>query len=152
MCVQTVHTGYIGADRLQELETLAENGAISDAAFDAIMKQLPAESSFGGGANRNNPVRYSKSHRLTVILLTFSSLLVLPLLKHPWRSWALITNHHPHINQPPLHLSQVVTILPLLYGSLRLQCPRRLQLQCWGWDHCIEGCQWWLVGRQERSY
>ena len=86
MCVQTVHTGYIGADRLQELETLAENGAISDAAFDAIMKQLPAESSFGGGANRNNPVRYSKSHRLTVILLTFSSLLVLPLLKHPWRS------------------------------------------------------------------
>lgn len=43
-------------DELQELETLAENGAISDEAFDAIMKNLPAESSFNAGPTRKNPV------------------------------------------------------------------------------------------------
>ncbi|PBP22153.1 SH3-domain-containing protein [Diplocarpon rosae] len=38
-----------------ELESLAEHGAITDEAYDTIMSALPAESSLGGGS-RTNPV------------------------------------------------------------------------------------------------
>jgi hypothetical protein len=38
------------ANFIQELENLAENGAISDAAYDTIMQSLPAESSLNGAA------------------------------------------------------------------------------------------------------
>lgn len=47
---------YYRTDKTQELETLAENGAISDSAFDVIMNSLPTESSFNGAPTRNNPV------------------------------------------------------------------------------------------------
>ncbi|KAH7409533.1 hypothetical protein BKA64DRAFT_742610 [Cadophora sp. MPI-SDFR-AT-0126] len=38
-----------------ELESLAEHGAISDEAYDTIMAALPAESSLGGSSARSNP-------------------------------------------------------------------------------------------------
>ncbi len=39
------------ADKIQELESLAETGAISDAAYDVIMQALPAESSLNAPAS-----------------------------------------------------------------------------------------------------
>ncbi|KAK2626476.1 hypothetical protein QTJ16_003651 [Diplocarpon rosae] len=39
-----------------ELESLAEHGAITDEAYDTIMSALPAESSLGGGSRNNSAV------------------------------------------------------------------------------------------------
>lgn len=45
----------------QELENLAENGAISDAAYDAIMQNLPSESSLNGPAPSRSGVATASS-------------------------------------------------------------------------------------------
>jgi len=53
MCVKTLGYSHLGpANKIQELEALAETGAITDEQYDTIMNALPAESPLSGAARK----------------------------------------------------------------------------------------------------